>query len=137
MRMLRENGFFSREPIEIHGVQIKPLDLTAKLLFPKWELKKGEHDLTVMQILVRGEKDGREQTIKYDLLDKFDTATNIHSMARTTGYTATVIARLIAEGLYRRRGLSVPEYIGESKESVDFILAELAQRGVIYREEIS
>lgn len=136
MRMLRETGFFSQEPVDINGIKIKPLDLTAKLLFPNWEMKKGEHDLTVMQVSVRGEKNGRTRTIKYDLLDKFDSTTNIHSMARTTGYTATVIARLIADGVYTRRGLSVPEYIGESPKAVEYILKGLAQRGVIYKEQI-
>jgi lysine 6-dehydrogenase len=34
IRVLRETGFFSKDPLEINGVQIRPLDVTAKLLFP-------------------------------------------------------------------------------------------------------
>jgi len=56
MRMLRETGFFSDTLIDIKGVKVKPLDLTAKLLFPKWELEEGEEELTVMRVIVQGEK---------------------------------------------------------------------------------
>lgn len=56
MRMLRETGFFGDTPIEVGGVKIKPIDLTSKLLFPKWELKEGEEELTVMRVMVQGKK---------------------------------------------------------------------------------
>ena len=36
--VLRESGFFSTEEIEIGGTKIRPLDFTARLLFPLWEL---------------------------------------------------------------------------------------------------
>ena len=42
LRVLRESGFFSYNEIEVNGKKIKPVDLTARLLFPKWELKPGE-----------------------------------------------------------------------------------------------
>ncbi len=41
MAVLRETGFFDSQEIEIHGVRIRPLDFTAKLLFPKWKLHEG------------------------------------------------------------------------------------------------
>ena len=72
----------------------------------------------------------------YDLLDRYDDATGTHSMARTTGYAATVALRMIARGLYTRKGLSVPEYIGEYPECVKFMLDELAKRGVVYVEKV-
>lgn len=134
MAMLRESGFFSTEPIEIKGVKIRPLDLTAKLLFPMWQLKAGEVDITVMQVVVEGEKDGRSVRIAWDLLDRYDPATAIHSMARTTGYTATVVARLIREGRFNQKGVIAPERIGGQAACMDFILRGLAERGVIYRE---
>jgi hypothetical protein len=35
-------------------------------------------------------------------------------MARTTGYTATVAARMLHAGLYDTRGVSAPEFIGRT-----------------------
>lgn len=136
MRMLRETGFFSKDEIEIDGKKIIPMDLTAKLLFPAWELKEGEIDITVMKVIVEGKKDGKKMTYVYDLLDKLDQETGVHSMARTTGYTATVAMRMLIDGLYSVKGISPPEYIGKKPECVKYLLDGLAQRNVVYKETI-
>jgi lysine 6-dehydrogenase len=137
MKLFRETGFFSYDPIDLAGTKIRPIDLTSKLLFPKWKLNDGEEDLTVMKILVEGYKNGKKLRYTYDLLDKYDPLTKTHSMARTTGYTATMAVRMIAEGLYMNSGLSVPEYIGRYPDCVKFILDGLAQRGIFYKEQIT
>jgi lysine 6-dehydrogenase len=134
MAVLRETGFFSQEPIQVNGVSIRPLDVTAKLLFPMWEMKPGEYDLTVMKIIVDGEKDGQPYRYEWDLLDRFDIKSGIHSMARTTGYTTTVALRMIADGLFTRVGVSAPEHIADDTRCVDFMLAGLKHRGVTYKQ---
>jgi saccharopine dehydrogenase-like NADP-dependent oxidoreductase len=134
--LLRETGFFSREEIDIRGVRIRPLDVTAKLLFSKWKLHEKDRDITVLKIIVEGKKDGKRKRFTYDLLDRFDSSTGIHSMARTTGYTATVVLRMIARGMYAKKGISAPEFIGSRPECVRYILDGLRERGVIYRETI-
>ena len=136
MKVLRETGFFSQEEIEVGGVRIMPMDLTAKLLFPKWKLQEGEVDITVMQVMVEGKKDGKKVRYIWDLYDKYDPASCVHSMARTTGYSATVALRMIADGIYTRKGITVPEFIGRQPECVHYLLAGLKERGVIYRETI-
>jgi lysine 6-dehydrogenase len=132
--VLRETGFFSQEPVEINGVRLRPLDFTAKLLFPKWKLQPGETDITVMQVVVEGEKGGEKVRYVYDLFDRFDCTSNVHSMARTTGYTATAALRMVSRGLYKRQGIIPPEFIGRQPECVEFLLKELADRGVIYKQ---
>lgn len=136
MRMLRESGFFNQKEIEINGVKIKPVDFTSKLLFPMWELKEGDEEFTVMKVIVEGEKDKKKIRYTYNLLDRHDKKTNIHSMARTTGYTATTVVRLLAKGLFDRKGICPPEYIGQKPECVDFVLNGLKERGVIYHQVI-
>ncbi len=133
MAVLRETGFFSEKPIAISGVEIRPIDFTAKLLFPKWELKEGRADITVMQVIIEGVEQGRTVRYVYDLFDKFDKATRTSSMARTTGYTATVVLRMLAEGMYTRTGISPPEYIGRQNGCVDFILEGLKARGIEFK----
>lgn len=136
MRVLRESGFFSQDEIEVNGVKIKPIDFTSKLLFPMWELKEGDEEFTVMKIVVEGEKDKKKIRYTYSLLDRHDKKTNIHSMARTTGYTATTMVRLLAKGMFDQKGICPPEYIGQKPECVDFVLNELKERGVIYHQII-
>jgi len=131
--VLRETGFFSQEPLEINGVRIRPLDFTAKLLFPIWKLQPGETDITVMQVVVEGVLKGENVRYTYDLFDRFDVPGNVHSMARTTGYTATAAVRMLARGLYTRQGIIAPEFIGEEPQCVEFIIKQLAERNVVYR----
>jgi YD repeat-containing protein len=136
MAVLRETGFFNKEEIEIKGVKISPLEFTSKLLFPKWQLKKGEVDVTVMRVIIEGIKDGENLRYTYDLYDRLDEETNTHSMARTTGYTATMAVRMLAKGMYKEKGISPPEYIGKKSDCVEFILKGLKDRGIIYKENI-
>lgn len=137
MKILRETGFFSTEEIPMNGFTIRPIDFTAKILFPKWKLQEGELDFTLMQVIVEGKKEGRRLRFTYDLFDTHDAATGIHSMARTTGYTATVALRMIADGLYTSKGVSVPEMIGKDPECVKYLLNGLNDRGVVYRETVT
>ena len=136
MAVLRDTGFFSKEKIDINGHMISPMDVTGKLLFPKWKLGEGEEDITVMQVIIEGEYDGKRARYTYDLYDEYDKNTQIHSMARTTGYTATMAVRMIANGLYNRTGISLPEFVGQQPECVSFILNGLEERGVVYKETI-
>ncbi len=136
MAVLRETGFFGEEPIDVGPVKVRPLDLTARLLFPKWKLAPGDRDITVLKVVVEGRESGRRKRYTYDMVDRFDTDTGTHSMARTTGYTATLVLRLLARGLYRRKGVSPPEFIGRDPECVGSVLDGLKRRGIVYRETI-
>jgi len=50
MCMLRDTGFFDSDPIEVGGANVRPIDVTAELLIPAWQLEEGEEDVTVMRI---------------------------------------------------------------------------------------
>ncbi len=131
MAILRELGFFNKEEIlEFNGVKISPLNLTSKILFPNWKLKKGEADITVFQSFVKGIKDEKQIEYFIDLYDLYCSETDVISMARTTGYTATAALRMIAKGLYTDKGISPPEYIGKHPECVEFMQDQLKQKNV-------
>lgn len=136
MAVLRDTGFFDKEPILINGAMISPLEFTARLLFPKWKLQEGEEDLTIMRVITEGLKDGVRKRFTWDLFDRLDKATGVHSMARTTGYTATMVARLVSKGLYKKKGVSAPEYLGKDAAIVKFILDGLKKRDVVYTEKL-
>jgi len=130
MVFLREAGFFNEEPVVVDGRPIRPVDLTAELMFPQWQMDDGEVDITVLRIMVEGEERGRSRRYVYNLFDRYDASSDTHSMARTTGYTATMAARLLALGLYDRKGISPAEFVGRHEECVEFILTGLADRGI-------
>jgi len=136
MRMLRETGFFDVDPIDVGGIHGRPIDVTARLLFDAWMLRPGEQDLTVMRVEVEGTKDGKRVRHVYTLLDRYDERTGIHSMARTTGYTCTAMGRLVARGMFREPGVHPPEIVGRDEACFDFIMSELAARGVVFEERV-
>ena len=127
LKVLRECGYFSYEPLEIDGNKIRPIDLTAKLLFPKWQMKEGDEDFTVMRIKITGMEKDNEVQYTYTLLDRFQN--NTISMARTTGFTCTAVANLILEKKFMRTGISPPEFLGEHFEAINDYLKK---RDVIY-----
>jgi saccharopine dehydrogenase-like NADP-dependent oxidoreductase len=132
LRVLRESGFFSYDEIDVKGVKIRPIDVTAKLLFPKWKLKPGEEEFTVMRIKLSGEEQGIAKTYQYDLLDRTNKVTDTLSMARTTGYTCTAAVNLVLNEKFTHKGISPPEFLGENEDNFLFILNYLKERGVVY-----
>jgi lysine 6-dehydrogenase len=132
LRVLRESGFFSYDEIEVKGVKVRPIDVTSKLLFPKWKLKPGEQEFTVMKIQIDGKDNYINVRHEYYVLDRTDMATNTLSMARTTGFTCTAAVHLVADGKFNRKGICPPEYLGEDEGNFKFIVNYLRQRNVNY-----
>lgn len=132
IKVLRETGFFSNDPVLVNGRQVRPIDVTTKLLFPVWELKKDEEDYTMLRVIIKGKKKGVEKKYIYNLFDRYDKKTETTSMARTTGYTSTAIANLFINGKIKHKGICPPEYIGVDKDNFEFILNYLIERGVQY-----
>lgn len=132
LRMLREAGFFSYEEKEVKGNMVRPIDLTSTLMFPQWQLKEGEEEFTIMRIILEGMDKGEKYRYQYNLFDRYDSDSNITSMARTTGYTCTAVANLLMEGMFESPGINPPEFIGKTEGHLKFILGYLKERGVVY-----
>ncbi len=130
MRVLRDTGFFSLDPVDVKGQKVRPRDLTAALLFPKWTFDEGEADLTVMRVRVKGSENGAPAVYAWDLLDRFHEASGLRSMSRSTGYVATSVARMILGGSFRRPGAHPPETLGAEPGLLDRVLADLTARGI-------
>ena len=136
MRILRAMGLFSKEPIEVGGQTVVPLEVTQALMFPMWSYEPGEADLTVMRVTGAGILDGVATRITWDLLDYYDPATNATSMSRTTAFPCAIFARMIARGELNRPGVAPPELLGHDQALVERVLTELHERGVRYETTI-
>lgn len=115
MKVLRELGFFKSEH----------LDKTLEVITPLMTYESP--DFSIMRV-VGMEPD---RTISYTL---FDEEREFTSMARVTGYTASAVARLVAEGscIY---GVIPPEILGMRIDTFKRILNDLAERGIKPRRE--
>lgn len=137
MRVFREGGFFSTDPIEVAGRLISPLDLTCRLLFERWRMGEWDEDFTVMQVVIEGQKKEKWVHYKYFLLDRYDRETRTTSMARTTGYTCAIVARQILNGLFNRKGVCAPEFIGRARGCFEDLLEGYAERNIELEETVT
>jgi saccharopine dehydrogenase-like NADP-dependent oxidoreductase len=128
--LLRELGFFAREPIDVAGQSVSPRVVTERLLFPHWEFRPDEEDLTVLRVEIDVETAGRRLRRAWHLLDRYDASTGTSSMARTTGYTCTAVVDLVASGAYARSGIAAPEDIGRAPGCFERVVRHLADRGI-------
>lgn len=103
MALLLECGFFADEPIQVEGAQVTPRAVTSAVLTPL--LQTGDtRDVTCMRVVVCG-----DEVIQYDLMDFYDDSSGITSMARTTGYTCSIVAQMLASGRIPKKGFVAPE----------------------------
>lgn len=134
MRMLRETGFFSSEPIAVDGVPVVPRKVTEALLFHSWRRPEDEEELTFLRVVCDGHRGGRRVRRTFELLDRTDPKTGDTSMARTTGFPCATGARLLLEGAFGRAGVFPPELLAPDEALHARFLADLAARGVVVEE---
>ncbi len=137
MRTLRESGFFNPALVDVEGQMVSPLAVTSKLLFEQWRMAPGDEDITIMQVIVEGRKGQKQLAYTYDLFDTFDKETQTHSMARTTGYTCAIVARQVASGLFTRKGICPPEFVGRVAGCYQNLLAGYVTRKITLSETVT
>ena len=136
MRVFRETGLFSKEPVEVGGQTVVPLEVTSALMFPKWTYEEGERDLTVMAVIAEGVLDGKPARLRWDLYDEYDPEQQATSMSRTTAFPCAIIARLLHEGKIATPGVLPGERLGAMPGVLETVFDELAKRGVRYTETV-
>lgn len=130
MRVFRETGFFAEEEITVGQARVRPRDVTAKLLFPKWTHEPDEVEYTILRVIVEGWKAERRLCQSFDLFDAYDPTTKTSSMARTTAFPATIVGRMIAEGRIHEPGVHPPESIARIPGVFEAVVESLKSRGV-------
>ena len=128
---LKESGFFNKEKILVDGIEISPLQFTSKILFNEWKLNDEEEELTVMKVVLKS----AQKTIEYNLLDRYDISAKTSSMSRTTGFTCTASANLIANNIFNEKGVFPPELVGKHKPAFDFVMNYLRERNIVWNKK--
>ncbi len=132
MKILRHIGYFSKEEVDIYGKTVRPIDVTAKLLFPILEMREGEKDVTVLKVEAIGKSGQHTAKIGYFMVDYYDASKKITSMAKTTGFPAVVFVRMLLEGKFKEKGVFPPETVSIRAELLDEFLNRLKQMGVSF-----
>jgi lysine 6-dehydrogenase len=132
IQSMKQAGFFDETPIQIHGQQLRPIDVTSSMLINNWKLGAEEEEFTIMRINIKGKTGGQPQSVTYDLYDEYCAESKVSSMARTTGYTACAAAELLIEEHITTPGILPPELIGRIDGTLEKVINYLEQRHVKY-----
>lgn len=132
MAVLAELGFLNNEKIEFDGHNISPRRFSEKVLEPKLKGKSKE-DVTVLRVIVKGNKNGQEKVFQWDMIDFYDKEREITSMAKTTAVPAKLMAKWILTDKITERGIVPIEnlIIGER---FDPFINELNEKGIVINQ---
>ena len=111
IELLKALGFFEEEPVQIGNTSVSPRDVTAKL-FERELKKKDVPDIVVMCIQVTGKQNGKHVAFTYHVFESVDKKLHVTAMARTTAYTTSAAAQLVARGMIAEKGVIPPETLG-------------------------
>jgi lysine 6-dehydrogenase len=129
MESIRSLGLLDLEPVEVKdGIKIIPRDAFIATVGPRLTKPDGR-DLVAMRVLVAGTKDGREQTIGWELVDYYDEQHDISAMMRTTGYSLSITGLMQARGQVKPAGVHTPDECVPAEEYI----GELRKRGIEIR----
>ena len=135
---LDDLGLIGTDPVDYEGKEVIPRELFHKIIYPlvKFDTEKGDRDLTVLFVRVEGIKDGNETSISYEMVDYYDEENGVTSMAKTTGFSAALMARMLGRGAITKKGIQWPVRVilGDLFEE---LLSKLRERGVEITETVT
>jgi lysine 6-dehydrogenase len=123
MRPLFELGFFQSEMLRVGDVEIRPRELSARLLE---KLLPDTPDVVLLRVTLLGTKYGGRRRLEFELIDASDRATGLSATMRCTGFTASFVLQQLASGKVSRRGVVPPETCVPGEDLID----QLRQRGL-------
>ena len=110
MRPIRELGLLSDTPILVKGTPVVPRDVFIAAVEPKLA-RPDSPDLVAVRVRVNGERQGKETTVGFELLDYSDPARGISAMMRTTGFSLALTALMQADGTIQAKGVHTPDEV--------------------------
>ncbi|MEP6944274.1 MAG: saccharopine dehydrogenase C-terminal domain-containing protein [Acidobacteriota bacterium] len=122
-------GLCSSEPLDLSEPGAIATGLTPRKLFGdllQKHLPVDGPDYVLVRVDFAGTADGAPKKLRYDIVDRFDPATGMSAMMRTTAFPASIIAQMIARGDVLTRG-ATPQ---EKAIDPDKFVAELARRNI-------
>ena len=126
---LKEAGLLNDEPIEVDGVRVSPKRVLDTVLEPAVRMTDADRDITLLRVDVVGCSGERPRALRAEMIDRHDGV--FTSMARTTAFTAAIVARLAAAGRLPQppRSPATPEQVVVGA-AFDELIAALAASGV-------
>ncbi|MDH3365200.1 MAG: saccharopine dehydrogenase NADP-binding domain-containing protein [Thermoplasmata archaeon] len=134
-RMLKKLGLHRKEPVDVKGVKVSPLDVVVALMPRPVDLagKIKGHGGTVVEIT--GKKDGKRTMIKMWAFASHEKSYDRYG-TNATGYLVgiggAVPTEMLIEGMVKEKGLLVPEQLPAEE-----FVRRLKEKGLAVNEKIT
>jgi len=97
LRAFYDLGLWDMQPLDVNGVKVVPRDVFHALFEPKVVYSE-DKDVVIVRVKAVGKKSGRPATATVEVIDRFDEATGFTAMERGTGWSAAIVADMMARG---------------------------------------
>lgn len=133
IKLLKSLGFFDENPVKVGSLNVSPRIVSAKLLESK--LKRSDvPDIVAMRVVISGTQKDERVTYTYHVLDRYDKNRKVTAMARTTAYTTSIAAQLLAKKVIKEKGVLPPEKIGMNEKLYKKFMDEVKKRKIVVKE---
>lgn len=122
-------GLCSSQEILVDGQKIVPRRVLGELLCKN--LPADEPDYVLVRLDFTGTKDGKRQTLRFDVIDSYDEQTGLSAMMRTTAFPASIIAQMMAKDEVLMRGATPQEKAIDAEKFV----RQLEKRNIFIKEK--
>lgn len=129
-KVIRDLGLLDLEPVDLGSTRVIPRDLFNKVAAKNLRFPD-DRDLVVLRVVVKGLKDGHEVKMTFEVIDFEDEETGFSAMQRCTGWSASIIAILMAKGKVKPGATSL-EVAVDGRVFVD----EFKLRGIRFTESM-
>ena len=130
IKLLRDLGLLDTTPLALDGITTTPRAVFCKIVDPHIAFPQ-DKDLVVLRVDCRGIQNHRPIEIVMDLLEFFDDETGFSAMERMTGFSASIVAIMMARKEIKTSG-AIPL---EKAVSGKAFVAELTRRGIKVQEK--
>ena len=130
---LKQLGLLGDKPVAGLPGDVSPIQFLDKLLGPRLQYRDNEKDLVVMLNVFEGLMDGKQKRLTSRLLIERDPDTGLMAMSKGVGFTASIVAQMIAKGQISEKGVLAPSIHVPYQPFMN----ELSRRGIQVKEEVS
>jgi lysine 6-dehydrogenase len=131
LRAFYDLGLWDLEPVRVGEVEVVPRDVFHALFEPKVTFPE-DRDMVVVRVKAVGKKDGRDAEALVELVDYFDEETGFTAMERDTGWSAAIVAEMMARGETPRGAGGVETQVPDRP-----YVEALRQRGINVTEQVT
>jgi lysine 6-dehydrogenase len=131
LRAFYDLGLWEQTPVDVSGNQVVPRQVFHTLFEPKVTFP-GDKDLVIVRVRALGKKGELPAEAFVQMIDYYDEETGFTAMERGTGWSAAIVAEMMARGEIPRGAGGVEKMVPAAP-----FVAELERRGIQVDRQIS